>query len=333
MSSSATDGVEFRKEKLGVRELWRESRGLIGTQYWTFVGICLVGIFIGSAAPMSVLLGPMMCGIYMCFFSRMQGREVNFSQVFKGFDHFLESFIATLIMTAFSLVIMVPVALAMMTAMLAVGVGIGVLAVEEARTEEVVEWNDEFPADDAGAIAEVGEESAELDVTKESTVAGPRVDAIGEEHAEEEAWAQRLIEQDHHGHGDHEHEGIAESTMPPTVTVLVVAATVAVYGGLILAIFLMSVLLGVFVIFTFPLIVDRGLKGWPAVVTSFRAVKANYWSLVKLMFVNTLLVTIAAMFCYVPAFLILPCYIGSVALAYRRIFPETEAIAQEPLPV
>ena len=255
MSSSATDGVEFRKEKLGVRELWRESRGVIGTQYWTFVGICLVGIFIASAAPMNILLGPMMCGIYMCFFSRMQGREVNFSQVFKGFDHFLESFIATLIMTAFSLVIMVPVALAMMMAMLAVGAGIGALAVEEARTAHEVQSHDEFSDWEEGAMAGVGEEPAESDVMKETTVTGPRVDGIGEEHAEEplEAGAHRLIEEDHQDHG---HDGIAESPMPPTVAVLVVAATLAVYGGLFLSIILISVLVGVFFVFTFPLIVD-----------------------------------------------------------------------------
>src|SRR5918911_1365438 len=70
---------------------------LIKAQYWLFLGIIVVGLLIGSAVPLGIILGPMMCGIYLCLFKRMRGEAVSFDLLFKGFDYFAESLIATLI--------------------------------------------------------------------------------------------------------------------------------------------------------------------------------------------------------------------------------------------
>ena len=64
---------------------------MLGDQYWLFVGICLVGILIGSIVPMCIMLGPMMCGMYLCFRYRMNGIQVRFETLFKGFDVFVNA--------------------------------------------------------------------------------------------------------------------------------------------------------------------------------------------------------------------------------------------------
>jgi uncharacterized membrane protein len=53
-------------------------------------------------------MGPMMCGIYYCFFRRMRRETVEFGMLFRGFDYFLESFLATLILVGVMLAVMLP---------------------------------------------------------------------------------------------------------------------------------------------------------------------------------------------------------------------------------
>ena len=87
-----------------VGEAWERVKG----QYWMFLGVTVVGMLIASLVPMAVLLGPMMCGIYLCYRQQGRGLPVTFETLFKGFDRFLESFIAALLMMAASLVLVVP---------------------------------------------------------------------------------------------------------------------------------------------------------------------------------------------------------------------------------
>ncbi|MEP6705904.1 MAG: hypothetical protein ABJC05_00210 [Pyrinomonadaceae bacterium] len=87
---------EFRKASIKPVECLKEAYALIKDQYWLFLGITVVGLLIGGAVPI-VIIGPMMCGIYMCLLQRMRGEEVKFETLFKGFDFFTPSLIASLI--------------------------------------------------------------------------------------------------------------------------------------------------------------------------------------------------------------------------------------------
>ena len=87
---------------------------MLGDQYWLFVGICLVGILIGSIVPMCIMLGPMMCGMYLCFRYRMNGIQVRFETLFKGFDVFVNALLAMLIPLACSMAVMLPLIIIMM---------------------------------------------------------------------------------------------------------------------------------------------------------------------------------------------------------------------------
>ena len=101
------DNNQFRTGVIKPVECVKEGWALIKDQYWLFLGIVLVGVFIGGAIPI-VLLGPMMVGIYLCFFRKMRGELVDFAAVFKGFDHFAQGLIAALLQMIPMVILLVP---------------------------------------------------------------------------------------------------------------------------------------------------------------------------------------------------------------------------------
>jgi uncharacterized membrane protein len=111
------DNIQFRTGVIKPVECVKEGWALIKDQYWLFLGIVFVGIFVGGAVPL-VLIGPMMVGIYMCFFQRMRGEPVDFGLLFKGFDHFAQSLIATLIQMIPMVIVMVPAYIIMFALMI-----------------------------------------------------------------------------------------------------------------------------------------------------------------------------------------------------------------------
>jgi uncharacterized membrane protein len=81
---------------------------LLKDQYWLFVGMALVAILLGSLVPFGIVLGPLMCGIYLALFRRRRGEIVEFGVLFKGFDYFGESIVATLIHYVPMVMIIIP---------------------------------------------------------------------------------------------------------------------------------------------------------------------------------------------------------------------------------
>jgi uncharacterized membrane protein len=57
---------------------------------------------------MGILMGPMMCGLYLAFFSKRRGEKIEFGILFKGFDYFGQSVIATLLHVIPIVIIVVP---------------------------------------------------------------------------------------------------------------------------------------------------------------------------------------------------------------------------------
>ncbi len=81
---------------------------LVRDQYWLFVGMSAVAIILGSLVPFGILFGPMMCGIYIALFQRRRDLTVEFGVLFKGFDFFGESIVATLIHYVPIVIIIIP---------------------------------------------------------------------------------------------------------------------------------------------------------------------------------------------------------------------------------
>jgi hypothetical protein len=53
-------------------------------------------MLIGSLVPLGILMGPMMCGIYLALFKTRRGEPIEFGVLFKGFDYFGDAVIAAL---------------------------------------------------------------------------------------------------------------------------------------------------------------------------------------------------------------------------------------------
>jgi len=89
--------IEFKRKAVLPVVCLKEGWNLIRDQYWLFVGIVFVGMMLAGMVPIAIILGPMMCGIYICLFRRQRGEPVEFGNLFQGFDYFGPSLIATLL--------------------------------------------------------------------------------------------------------------------------------------------------------------------------------------------------------------------------------------------
>lgn len=105
MSVSATD---FERTAIRPMDCLSESWNLMAGKYWLFLAICLVGLVIQGLVPFKLLTGPMFCGIYVAWFAISDGRTLRFEMLFKGFDVFVPSLLASLILTAITLVVTLP---------------------------------------------------------------------------------------------------------------------------------------------------------------------------------------------------------------------------------
>ncbi len=116
-----TDAIPFNRISIAPVAYLQEAWGRVKDQYWLFLGITVVGILLGSVAPLGLLMGPMMCGIYLCYRQQARGLPVTFDLLFKGFDYFAEALIASLLMLAASLVVLLPL-MAVMFAVMFMGI-------------------------------------------------------------------------------------------------------------------------------------------------------------------------------------------------------------------
>jgi len=89
--------IPFQRGVVQPVECLKAGWNLIRNQYWLFVGLCAVGMLIGSSVPLGILMGPMMCGLYLAFFRVRRGLPIEFGTLFKGFDYFGQSVVASLL--------------------------------------------------------------------------------------------------------------------------------------------------------------------------------------------------------------------------------------------
>jgi hypothetical protein len=106
--NGASATIEFRRNAVEPMECLRAGWNLIRNQYWLFVGMTAIGVIIGSVVPLGILMGPMMCGLYLALFQTRRGQPVEFGILFKGFDYFGDSVVATLLHLIPIVVILVP---------------------------------------------------------------------------------------------------------------------------------------------------------------------------------------------------------------------------------
>lgn len=120
-----SDDVPVQKVAIQPIECFKQAIELLTGHYWLLVGIILVGVLIGAFVPLGILWGPMLCGIFLCFFARLRGEPVRFEMLFKGFDYFVESLIATLILMGATMAVLLPLYLVLAVGLVGVGVTTG----------------------------------------------------------------------------------------------------------------------------------------------------------------------------------------------------------------
>lgn len=88
---------EFTTGQIHPIECLKESWALIKEEYWLLFAISLVGLLLAGVS-MYVLMGPMLCGIFICFFKRIDGGKVVFDDLWLGFKYFGRSLLLTIVM-------------------------------------------------------------------------------------------------------------------------------------------------------------------------------------------------------------------------------------------
>lgn len=89
--------TEFKTGVIRPVECFKEGWELIKDQYWLLWAITIVGVLIGGVS-MYIALGAMICGIYYCYFQKIDGQPVAFDSLFKKFGaYFLPSLIVIII--------------------------------------------------------------------------------------------------------------------------------------------------------------------------------------------------------------------------------------------
>lgn len=227
-----TPEIPFKRQVVEPVQCIKNGWELIKDQYWLFVGMAAVGVMIGGAVPLGILLGPMMCGLYLTFFKKRRGEPIEFGTLFKGFDFFGPSLVATLLHMVPILAIVLPAYfifyISMIVSMAAQG------------------GSDPNPA-----------------------------------------------------------------------------AFFGIMGGFIifwLVVIIVVIFISIGFTFAYPLIVDRKLQGFDAVKLSFRAAIANFWRLLGMSLISSLLSLCGALLCYVGVFLVFPIVYAAIASAYEQVF-------------
>lgn len=204
---------------------------LVKGQYWLFVGMTLVAFMIGSAVPMGILMGPMMCGLYLAFFKRRRGEPIEFGTLFKGFDYFGNSVIAALLHALPLVAVIVPSYI-----LFYLGMFVSIAALEN-----------------------------------DSSGAG-------------------------------------------------VFGVFLLFGVFFLVVMIVIMVLTIGFTFSYPLIVDRKMAGFDSVKLSFKAAMANFWRLLGMVILCSLLNILGVMLCYVGVFLTFPISYAAVAACYEQVF-------------
>lgn len=226
--------INFNKNAVRPIVCLRESWQLIKDQYWLFVGICLVGTLIGSIIPFGILLGAMLCGIYGCYLRKLKGEQVNFGMLFKGFDHFKQSLIATLVIVIPMLTVVTPMYLWFAFSMAEKVKGM------QGRPEVFMEF----------------------------------------------FWTQYL---------------------PGLLTIAAIVTPI-------------SIIVATLIMFTYPLIAERGLPALTAIKLSVESSVSNLLGLLGLMVMNVAISLVGMSCCYVGSILVMPLLLGAIVIAYKQVF-------------
>ncbi|MBC7797942.1 MAG: hypothetical protein H7Z37_13805 [Pyrinomonadaceae bacterium] len=89
--------MEFQTGVINPIQCFQEGWELIKAKYWLFFGISIVGMLVAGFVPFGIVLGAMFCGIYFALAKQADGENVEFTDLFKGFNYFLPGLVVSLL--------------------------------------------------------------------------------------------------------------------------------------------------------------------------------------------------------------------------------------------
>jgi len=111
--------------------------------------------------------------------------------------------------------------------------------------------------------------------------------------------------------------GPGQGNGPPQVNP---AALLGILFGLVLLISLASLAIYVPFVFAYQLVADRKMGGGQACSMSFKASLKNLVGVLLFIIFTTIVSMLAAILCYLPAFLVMPISFGALWILYRDVF-------------
>ncbi len=91
-----TPDIPYNRKAVDPIECIKAGWELVKPHYWLFVGMAFIAYAIGQAVPL-ILMGPMMAGFYFVLFAARRREPIEFAALFKGFEFFGPSLVATLL--------------------------------------------------------------------------------------------------------------------------------------------------------------------------------------------------------------------------------------------
>jgi len=91
-----TPEIPYKRKVVDPIECIKSGWEMVKPHYWLFVGMAFIAHIIGQAVPL-ILMGPMLCGFYVSLFTARRREPIEFATLFKGFDFFGPSLVATVL--------------------------------------------------------------------------------------------------------------------------------------------------------------------------------------------------------------------------------------------
>ena len=104
------------------------------------------------------------------------------------------------------------------------------------------------------------------------------------------------------------------------------------FGLFWLVVVAIIIIISIGFLFVFPLIVDRKLSAIDAIKLSFRAALSNFWRLLGMVLLTTLMSAVGVLACYIGAFLVMPISYAAIAKAYEQVFGLDEGLGFSNVP-
>jgi hypothetical protein len=100
----------------------------------------------------------------------------------------------------------------------------------------------------------------------------------------------------------------------------------AMFGLFWLVVVAIIIIISIGFLFVYPLIVDRKLSAIDAIKLSFRAALSNFWRLLGMVLLTSLMSAVGVLACYIGAFLVMPIGYAAIAKAYEQVFGLDEGL-------